>query len=74
MHFLEHGRSPDPKVAHWQDRIVPITKALAGGCHPNRPINGLIQAAELEITRIDNYYVPGPKSVGYMYEGVAMKP
>jgi ubiquinone/menaquinone biosynthesis C-methylase UbiE len=73
LHFLEHGRSPDPKVAHWQDRIVPITKALAGGCHPNRQIDKITRAAQLEITRLDNYYVRGPKSLGYMYEGIATK-
>jgi ubiquinone/menaquinone biosynthesis C-methylase UbiE len=73
LHFLEHGRSPDPKVAHWQDRILPVTKALAGGCHPNRPIDQLISASKLETSRLDAYYVRGPKAVGYMYEGVAVK-
>jgi ubiquinone/menaquinone biosynthesis C-methylase UbiE len=74
LHFLEHGRSPDPKVGRWQDRITPITERIVGGCHPNRPIDHLIADAGLHVARIDNYYTPGPKAVGYMFEGFATKP
>jgi ubiquinone/menaquinone biosynthesis C-methylase UbiE len=73
LHFLEHGRSPDPKVARWQDRITPVQRRIAGGCHPNRPIEDLVTQAGLDVTRIDHYYMRGPKSEGYMYEGVATK-
>ena len=74
LHFLEHGRSPDPGVARWQDRITPITARLGGGCHPNRPIRELITDAGLGVARLENYYIRGPRAVGYMYEGVATKP
>jgi ubiquinone/menaquinone biosynthesis C-methylase UbiE len=73
LHFLEHGRSPDPQVARWQDRITPINRRLAGGCHPNRPIDALLAGADLEVTRMENYYVRGPKPLGYMFEGAASK-
>jgi ubiquinone/menaquinone biosynthesis C-methylase UbiE len=73
FHFLEHGRSPDPEVARWQDRITPVQRRIAGGCHPNRPIEDLVTQAGLDVTRIDHYYMRGPKSEGYMYEGVAAK-
>jgi ubiquinone/menaquinone biosynthesis C-methylase UbiE len=73
FHFVEHGRSPDPKVARWQDRLTPIQRRLAGGCHLNRPIRELIEASGLELAKMDNYYVHGPKAQGYMYEGVATK-
>ena len=71
LHFLEHGRSPDAKVVRWQDRLTPMQRRLAGGCHLNRPIDELLTASDFEIARLDNYYVKGPKVFGYMYEGVA---
>lgn len=73
MHFAEHGLSPDPKVAKWQDRLTPFQRRVAGGCHLNRPIDGLIEEAGFTVTRMDNYYMKGPKPMGYMYEGLATK-
>lgn len=73
FHFLEHGRSPDAKVARTQDRLTPINRRLGGGCHLNRPIRDLLDRSGLEVTAIDTYYMPGAKAVGYMYEGVAKK-
>jgi SAM-dependent methyltransferase len=71
LHFLEHGRSPDAGVARWQDRLTPIQRHLFGGCHLNRPIDTTITDAGFEITRLDNFYMKGPKPMGYMYEGRA---
>jgi ubiquinone/menaquinone biosynthesis C-methylase UbiE len=73
LHFLEHGRAPDAEVSRWQDRITPVQRRVAGGCHPNRPIEDLLTQAGFEVTSIDRYYMSGPKSEGYMYEGVATK-
>lgn len=73
LHFLEHGRSPDPNVLRWQDRLTPLQQKIAGGCHLNRPIDALLAASGLEIDRLENYYLKGPKPLGYMYEGVASK-
>ena len=73
LHFVEHGRSPDPGPARWQDRITPIQRRLFGGCHLNRPIGDLITGAGFEMVRLDNYYMAGPKPMGYMYEGVASR-
>ena len=74
FHFVEHGQSPDPKVAHWQDRLTPLQRRVAGGCHLNRPIDRLVGGSGLELTRMDNYYVKGPRAFGYIFEGVATKP
>jgi SAM-dependent methyltransferase len=71
LHFAEHGRSPDGGVARWQDRLTPLQRRLAGGCHLNRPIDQLIAGSGLTITRIDTYYLQGPKAFGYTYEGQA---
>ena len=73
LHFAEHGLSPDPPVARWQDRLTPLQRRLAGGCHLNRPIGQLVADSGLELTRMDNYYVKGPKTFGYMYQGAARK-
>ncbi len=73
LHFVEHGQSPESKVARWQDRLTPIQRKIAGGCHLNRPIGELVRSSGLELTSLTNYYVKSPKPLGYMYEGVASK-
>jgi ubiquinone/menaquinone biosynthesis C-methylase UbiE len=73
FHFVDHGRSPEPREARWQDRLTPIQRRLAGGCHLNRPIRELVEAAGFELSKLDNYYASGPKPLGYLYEGVAVK-
>jgi SAM-dependent methyltransferase len=73
VHFVEHGRSPDPSVARWQDRLTPLQRWLFGGCHLNRPIDRLLTRAGFGLTRMDNYYMAGPKPLGYCFEGVATK-
>jgi SAM-dependent methyltransferase len=71
--FAEHGLSPDPRVARWQDRRTPVQRLVFGGCHLNRPIDRLVRDAGFELTRLDNYYVSGPKVTGYNFEGAAAK-
>ena len=73
FHFVEHGRSPDRAVAGWQDRLTPLQKRVAGGCHLNRPIDQLVGNSGLELIRLENYYAKGPRPFGYMFEGVATK-
>ena len=73
LHFVEHGRAPDTRVARWQERLTPIQRRVFGGCHLNRPIDHLIDAAGLRLGTLDNYYAKGPKPFGYMFEGVATK-
>jgi ubiquinone/menaquinone biosynthesis C-methylase UbiE len=73
LEFLEHGGSPDAKVRRWQDRLTPLQRRLAGGCHLNRPIDALVRGAGLRIDELDNYYLKGPKLFGYMYEGTATR-
>ena len=69
--FVEHGRSPDANVQRWQDRLNPIWKRIAGGCHLNRTINHLIEAAGFRIERLETGYMKGPKPMTFMYEGAA---
>ena len=74
LHFVEHGRSPDPKVARWQDRWDPMQQRLFGGCHANRDITALVEGAGFRVERVDHSQLKGPKTLGYVYEGVAVAP
>jgi ubiquinone/menaquinone biosynthesis C-methylase UbiE len=69
--FLEHGRAPDPGVAAWQDRLTPLWKPIAGGCHLNRKPDDLITAAGFQITEMKTCYLPGPRPMTYTYQGFA---
>ena len=70
--FLEHGRSDDPGVARWQDRLNPVQNVMACGCHLNRPIDALIAASPLALVDLDRYALPGmPRLFGEMYRGTA---
>ncbi len=73
LHFVEHGRSPNPATARWQDRLTPLWGRIAGGCHLNRPIREHIEAASFEIVDLDTYSMGGPDVIGYSYRGRASK-
>jgi ubiquinone/menaquinone biosynthesis C-methylase UbiE len=73
VHFAEHGLSPDPEVAKWQRRLTPLQRRIAGGCHLDRPIARLVEQAGFAVTKLENFYVPGPRPMGYTYEGIAKK-
>jgi SAM-dependent methyltransferase len=74
LHFLEHGRSDDPRVVVWQDRLTPLQKLVFGGCHLNRAVDHLVDDAGFEMVRLDRFLMKGPKTVGSMYAGVAARP
>lgn len=70
--FCEHGSAPEAGVRRWQDRLTPLWKKVAGGCHLNRPITELIQNAGFEISELDTgYHLDGPKPFTYIFRGVA---
>lgn len=72
--FLEHGLSPDPRVARWQQRLNETWKPLAGGCHLNRPVRPMIKDAGLSLDRVDQYYLRRvPRFLGYLSEGIALR-
>ena len=74
FHFIEHGHAPAPRVARWQQRLEPLQKRLAGGCHLTRDIPQLISGAGFTIEQLQTYYFKGePKVFGYTFEGRAVK-
>jgi len=71
LHFVEHGAAPDQRVKRWQDRVTPVQKIIADGCHLNRPIVNLIADAGFQVEWTDADYVGRPKAASYFTAGVA---
>jgi len=72
--FLEHGRSEDPKVAAWQDRLNPIQRVIGCGCNLNRKIDQFIKQAGLAVTQLDRFQMQSvPRLGGEMYSGTATR-
>lgn len=72
--FVEHGRSPEPRVRAWQDRLTPLWRRVAGGCELNRPIDELIVEGGFRVREIDGGYSRGPKLMAYLFKGVGQRP
>ena len=70
--FVEHGRSPDAGVVKWQDRLTPMMKKIGGGCHLNRKVDSMIEAAGFRIKELKTFYNPGgPRPMTFTYQGEA---
>lgn len=69
--FIEHGLAPDPAVVKWQDRLTPLWKRIAGGCHLNRQIDRLLTAAGFQISELRTFYFHAPRPMTYTYQGSA---
>jgi len=69
--FAEHGRAPEAGVARWQDRLTPIWRRLAGGCHLNRKPDDLIHSAGFSIESLETGYLKGPRPMAFFYAGIA---
>ena len=72
--FLEHGQAPERSVARWQDRLTPLWRRIAGGCHLDRPVGRLIGAAGLRLVALETgYLVEGPRPFTFHYRGRALR-
>jgi ubiquinone/menaquinone biosynthesis C-methylase UbiE len=70
--FCEHGMAPDANVHKWQNRIDPFWTKLAGGCHLNRDIPGIVVAGGFTIEEVQEMYLPStPRFAGYNFWGTA---
>ncbi len=56
--FLEHVRG-DGRVERWQDRLTPLHRRLAGGCHLNRDSAAAIEQGGFELRELERVAVPG---------------
>lgn len=73
LYFIEHGASPDASVFRWQQRLDPLWKRIAGGCHLSRAADQLINNAGFDITDYTSGYFPGPRVAAYMCHGIAVR-
>lgn len=71
--FVEHGLAPHHQVAQWQRRLTPLWGFVSGGCHLDRKIDELIQAAGFELEALDRNYAQGPRLFTYFYQGCARR-
>ncbi|MDT0203563.1 class I SAM-dependent methyltransferase [Nocardioides sp. AE5] len=76
LHLLEHGLSPDPGVRRWQQRMEPVQRRVAGGCHLTRDPVALAEAAGFTMGQVENAYllsakVSAPMTYGYLATGQA---
>lgn len=72
--FIEHGRSDDPGVARWQDRLNPVQQVIGCGCNLNRPIDRLIDQAGFEFSKLERWEEPKtPRIIAPHYRGIATR-
>lgn len=70
--FCEHGLSPEPEVARWQQRLDPVWSRLAGGCHLNRPVSQTLLGAGFRLDVLEKAYLPKtPRIAGWNEWGAA---
>lgn len=70
--FIEHGQSPEAGVRRWQERIDPLWRRVAGGCHLGRPVDRLIADAEFRFLELETgHLVRGPRPWTFHFRGLA---
>jgi ubiquinone/menaquinone biosynthesis C-methylase UbiE len=57
LRFVEHGRSPDARVAAWQDRLTPLWSRFSGGCHLNRSPEELLHRTGFQLGQVSAGYL-----------------
>lgn len=60
IHVLEHGLSPEPRVAGWQRRLDPVQRLVCGGCHLSRDVPALLAKGGFSLREVRAGYLPGP--------------
>lgn len=72
--FLEHVRGAG-RLARRQDRLTPLQRRLADGCHLNRDVVAAIESAGLRVEELEQFTMPrGHPAIRDAVQGVAVKP
>lgn len=74
FHFLEHGLSPDARVARAQRWLEPVQRRVADGCHLTRDPAALVRDAGFSLRSVDSRYGLGPSPWSWLTLGVAEAP
>ncbi len=71
--FIEHGAATgEPGLLRWQQRLTPVWRHVAGGCHLDRRPDRLLEAAGFTLEALETgHLIRGPRLVTYQYHGVA---
>lgn len=71
--FIEHGLSNEPTVQRWQNRLTPLQKVIADGCHLNRNMQQLVQQqfASVDLKTFEAEHMS--RVFGCLYQGTATK-
>lgn len=70
--FVEHGRSPSPHLARWQDLLTPMNRVVTLGCHLNRDFFKILEKAGFELGHREVNIIPGiPRLLASTYQGNA---
>jgi ubiquinone/menaquinone biosynthesis C-methylase UbiE len=68
--FVEHGLSPDERVARWQHRLDPLWVRVS--CHLDNPVEAMLRQAGFALDELRTGYLGrGPRPLAFMYEGRA---
>ena len=55
----------------WQNRLTPLWKSFAGGCHLNRDIPALLKAGGFRLREVHSRYLQGPRPLTWVWHGWA---
>jgi ubiquinone/menaquinone biosynthesis C-methylase UbiE len=53
--FVEHVRAEGPRLARFQDLILPLHRRIGAGCHPNRDTVALIEREGFKLMDLERF-------------------
>jgi ubiquinone/menaquinone biosynthesis C-methylase UbiE len=72
--FLEHGISPDARVARWQKRLNWLQQRVADGCTLMLDVPAVLSTQPFCSVQMNTFQMEKtPKTHGFMYRGTAIK-